>query len=55
VDGSCQRLQELLAVGKRDGFAGHPEFEEAQRVVLEEVQAQVTRAESWLRKARGDF
>jgi hypothetical protein len=47
-----QRLRELLANGKRDGFTGHPEFEEAQRAVLGEVQAQVTGAEAWLEKVR---
>jgi hypothetical protein len=50
-----KRLQELLAASKKDGFAGHLEFEEAQRAVLEEVQAQVTGAESWLEKVRADL
>jgi hypothetical protein len=31
-----QWLKELVAAGRRDGFAGHPDFEEAQRAVMGE-------------------
>jgi hypothetical protein len=50
-----QQVRELLESGRRDGFSGHPEFEEAQRVVLGEIRAQVTGAETWLEKVRGDL
>jgi hypothetical protein len=50
-----QQLRELLDTGKKDGFVGHLEYEEAKKAVLEEVQAQVTGAESWLEKARADL
>ncbi len=50
-----QQIQELLETGRRDGFAGHPEFEEAQWAVLGEIQAQVTGAETWLEKVRNDL
>jgi hypothetical protein len=47
-----QQVRELLKTSRRDGFSGHPEYEEAQRAVLEEIQAQVTGAEAWLEKVR---
>jgi hypothetical protein len=50
-----QGIRELLNAGRRDGFAGHPEFEEAQRAVLGEITAQVTGAETWLEKIRNDL
>jgi hypothetical protein len=50
-----QWMRKLLAASKRDGFAGHPDFEEVQRAVLGEVQAQVMGAESWLEKVRADL
>jgi hypothetical protein len=31
-----QQLKELIAAGRRDDFAGHPDFEEAQRAVMGE-------------------
>ncbi len=40
---------------RRDGFDGHPESDEAQRVVLREIQAQVTGAETWLERVRNDL
>jgi hypothetical protein len=43
-----QQVRELLETGKKDGFGGHPEFEQVQRAVLGEIQAQVTGAETWL-------
>ncbi len=43
-----QQVQDHLEAGSKDGFEGHPEFEQAQRAVLGEVQAQVTGAEVWL-------
>jgi hypothetical protein len=43
-----QQVKELLEAGKKDGFGGHPEFEQAQRSVLGEITAQVTGAETWL-------
>jgi hypothetical protein len=41
-----QQIRELLETGKKDGFGGHPEFEQVQRAVLGEIQAQVTGAET---------
>jgi uncharacterized 2Fe-2S/4Fe-4S cluster protein (DUF4445 family) len=40
-----QQVRDHLEAGRRDGFEGHPEFEQAQRAVLGEVQAQVGGAE----------
>jgi hypothetical protein len=37
-----------LRIKKKDGFNGHPEFEQTQWAVLGEIQAQVTGAETWL-------
>jgi hypothetical protein len=50
-----QRLRGLLAAGRENVFAGHPEFKEVQRAVLGEVEAQVIGAESWLEKVRADL
>jgi hypothetical protein len=50
-----QQVRDHLEAGRRDGFEGHPEFEQAQRAVLGEVQAQVGRAEVWLEKVRNDL
>ncbi len=50
-----QQVRDHLEAGRRDGFEGHPEFEQAQRAVLGEVQAQVTGAEVWLEKVRNDL
>jgi hypothetical protein len=50
-----QWLQELLATSREGGFTEHPEFKQAQRSVLGEVQAQVNGAESWLEKVRADL
>jgi hypothetical protein len=50
-----QQVRDHLESGRRDGFDGHPEFEQAQRAVLGEIQAQVTGAETWLEKVRNDL
>jgi hypothetical protein len=50
-----QQVREHLESGRRDGFDGHPEFKQAQRAVLGEIQAQVTGAETWLEKVRNDL
>ncbi len=50
-----QQVRDHLEAGRRDGFEGHPEFKQAQRAVLGEVQAQVTGAETWLEKVRSDL
>jgi hypothetical protein len=50
-----QLVRDHLEAGRRDGFAGHPEFEQAQRAVLGEVQAKATGAEAWLEKVRNDL
>jgi hypothetical protein len=50
-----RQVRELLEIGRRDGFSGHPEYEEAQRAVLGEIQAQVTGAETWLEKISNDL
>jgi hypothetical protein len=50
-----QQVRDHLEAGRRDGFDGHPEFEQVQRAVLGEVQAQVTGAETWLEKVRNDL
>ncbi len=50
-----QLVRDHLEAGRRDGFAGHPEFKQAQRAVLGEVQAKATGVEAWLEKVRNDL
>jgi hypothetical protein len=50
-----QLVRDHLEAGRRDGFAGHPEFEQAQQAVLGEVQATAADAEAWLEKVRNDL
>jgi hypothetical protein len=48
-----QLVRDHLEAGRRDGFAGHPGFEQAQQAVLGEVQATAADAEAWLEKVSG--
>jgi hypothetical protein len=50
-----QQVREHLEAGRRDGFDGHPEFEQAQLAVLGEIQAQVTGVETWLEEVRNNL
>jgi hypothetical protein len=50
-----QQVKELLEAGKKDGFGGHPEFNQAQQSVLGEITAQVTGSEVWLEKVRSNL
>jgi hypothetical protein len=50
-----QQVWDHLEAGRRDGFAGHLEFEQAQQAELGKVQAKATGAEAWLEKVKNDL